>query len=140
VSAKNDARRKWRGMNWIRQERRLALYLRDGLACVWCGVGIEDGAQLSLDHVICNVKGGDNGNENLITCCTRCNSSRADRFIDDFAVAVAAYLNHGVTPEEILGRIRAAIARPVDLVEAKELLARRGGITAAVAARKEAGA
>lgn len=32
----------WQGMNWIRQEKRYAIYLRDGLACVWCKATIED--------------------------------------------------------------------------------------------------
>lgn len=56
MSAANDLRRKWHGGKWIRVERRLGIYLRDGLACVWCGASVEqDGVQLSLDHLKCNV-------------------------------------------------------------------------------------
>ena len=49
-----DARSKgkWAGMNWIRKEKRLSIYLRDGLACVWCGQAVEDGIKLTLDHLI----------------------------------------------------------------------------------------
>ena len=28
--------RKWQGMNFVRKDLRLAIYLRDGMACVWC--------------------------------------------------------------------------------------------------------
>ncbi|KKK72946.1 hypothetical protein LCGC14_2898780, partial [marine sediment metagenome] len=34
------------GMNWIRPEKRLAIYLRDGLACCYCGATVEDGTKL----------------------------------------------------------------------------------------------
>ena len=29
------------GSKWIRPEKRMAIYLRDGLACVYCGEGVE---------------------------------------------------------------------------------------------------
>jgi 5-methylcytosine-specific restriction endonuclease McrA len=45
------SRGEWQGMNWIRQEKRLAIYLRDGLACGYCGDSVENGAKLSLDHL-----------------------------------------------------------------------------------------
>lgn len=35
--ARSTRKADWQGMNWIRQDKRLAIYLRDGLACVWCG-------------------------------------------------------------------------------------------------------
>ena len=93
MSAANDKRRKWHGSKWITPLRRLALYVRDGFACVYCGASVEqDGAQLSLDHLICNVHGGSNKSDNLVTSCRRCNSSRSDRSVTDFCVAVAAYL------------------------------------------------
>ena len=41
----------YQGMNWIRQDKRLAIYLRDGLACAWCGNGVENGAKLPLEGV-----------------------------------------------------------------------------------------
>src|SRR5438128_11454104 len=43
---KRESRKvKNQGMNWIRPEKRLALYLRDGLACCYCGEAVEDGAK-----------------------------------------------------------------------------------------------
>lgn len=123
-------------MNWCRPVRRLALYLRDGLACVWCGASIEeDGVQLSLDHVTPHCKGGTNENKNLITSCKRCNSSRGSRSVAAFSRAVASYLNHGAQPEDIIRRVRASQRRAVPLDEAKELIARRGGFSAALKAK-----
>ena len=58
----------WQGMNWIRQEKRLAIYLRDGMSCAYCGASVEGGAQLSLDHVKPHSRGGSNAAANLVTC------------------------------------------------------------------------
>ena len=114
------------GMNWIRQERRLAVYLRDGLACCYCGSSIEDGAQLTLDHVIPRARGGRNSVDNLITSCHRCNSARADREIHEFATSVAGYLDHGLAANAILSHIQDCLHRALPLDEAKTLIARRG--------------
>jgi len=48
---KRKAPRKWQGMNWIRREKRVAIYLRDGCACAYCGATLEDGTQLTLDYL-----------------------------------------------------------------------------------------
>ena len=116
----------WQGMNWIRQEKRLAIYLRDGLACVYCGDSVEDGAQLTLDHVICHSAGGSNKATNLVTCCHRCNSSRGARKLSVWAKAVAVYLDHGVTAREITDHVILTVTRPLDIEQAKSLIARRG--------------
>ena len=104
----NDARGagKWQGMNWITQVRRLAIYLRDGAACVYCGEGLEHGATLSLDHVKPHSKGGTNHETNLVTCCKRCNDSRGNRPLTTFAKGVAAYRNHGLTADVILRDVK----------------------------------
>lgn len=120
------------GAKWIRREKRLAIYLRDGLACCYCGASVEDGAQLTLDHVVCRSHGGTHEAANLVTACLRCNSSRADRTVAHFARAVAAYLNHGVRATDILAHIRACRRRRIDVVAAKALIAARGGFTAAL--------
>lgn len=120
------------GMNWIRPVKRLAIYLRDGLACAYCGQAVEDGAKLTLDHLTPHSEGGNNHESNLVTCCHKCNSSRGTRPVDVFAAGVAAYLNHGITAEMILSHIAACMARPLDIPAAKALMERRGGFTAAV--------
>ena len=125
----------WAGMNWIRQEKRLAIYLRDGLSCAYCGASVEDGAQLTLDHLRPDSKGGSNSETNLVTCCKRCNSSRGARPVRSFSRAVAEYLDHGVTADEIERHVRNCARRALPMDEAKKIMARRGTVAAALAAR-----
>jgi hypothetical protein len=119
------------GMNWIRQSKRLAIYLRDGMACVYCGNGVEQGVKLTLDHLTPYSKGGSNDETNLVTCCLTCNSSRGNRSVSAFAKGVAAYVNHGVTAADILAFIRKTVRRKLNMTEARELIERRGGFVAA---------
>lgn len=121
------------GSKWIRREKRLAIYMRDGLACCYCGAGIEDDTKLTLDHLTAHSHGGSNGETNLVTACHRCNSSRGNRDWKEFAGAVASYLDHGVTADEIISHIIATVARPIDVGAAKELISRRGSFTLALA-------
>ena len=118
----------WKGMNWIRQSKRLAIYLRDGLACVYCGDSVENGAKLTLDHLTPDSKGGSNEATNLVCCCHRCNSARGNRPVRAFSRAVADYLDHGVEAAEIERHVRNCAKRSLTgpLAEAKELIARRG--------------
>ena len=123
-------KKKNQGMNWIAQATRLAIYLRDGFACAYCGEGIETGNQLTLDHLKPYSKGGDNSPTNLVTCCHRCNSARGNRAVRTFCKAVASYINHGATAQEIENHIRATSKRSLKKcrIEAKELIARRGTV------------
>jgi hypothetical protein len=139
MQARSDARSSghWQGMNWIRQERRLAIYLRDGLACVYCGAAVEDGTILTLDHVIPHSLGGSNAATNLVTCCHRCNSSRGNRSLPAFARAVAHYLNHGVTPKTITSHVETCTGRALDVAAAKRLIALRGSAARVLAAERK---
>lgn len=128
MSKNNDERRNWHGGHWIRAERRLAIYLRDGLACVWCRRGIEthDELRLSLDHLKTNRDGGSNESANLVTACTECNSARAHRSVKAWARSLAALLTAGITdPDEFERYARACARRPVPLAEAKRIIAER---------------
>lgn len=116
------------GMNWIRQEKRLAIYLRDGLACCYCGTGVEEQITLTLDHLKAYAHGGGNDATNLVTCCHRCNSARGKRSWRKFAGHVAAYINHGVTAAAITDHISRTRMRTLDVAAAKDLMARRGGL------------
>jgi len=112
----------WQGMNWIRQTTRLAIYLRDGMACVYCGSTVEDGATLTLDHIKPVSKGGSNHPTNLVTCCHACNCARGSKSLPGFA-----------------GRAKAALVRQIaqrDLPrkEAGKLIARRGSVAKVLAA------
>jgi hypothetical protein len=127
----------WQGMNWIRQDKRLAIYLRDNLACAYCGEGVEQGAKLTLDHVRPHACGGSNHESNLVTCCSTCNSSRGKRSVREFAAGVAEYRNHGLTAAEIIARVERLTRRSLKQYreQAKAMIADRGSCAAAVAAR-----
>jgi 5-methylcytosine-specific restriction endonuclease McrA len=116
----------WQGMNWIRQTSRLAIYLRDGMACAYCGSAVEDGTQLSLDHLKPWSKGGSNKPTNLVTCCSKCNSTRGNRSVRAFCKDVATYLN--TDAKAIERHVRNCAKRDMKEVrkEANVLIKRRG--------------
>ena len=120
------------GRRWIRDEKRLAIMLRDGMCCSYCGVGVENEVVMTLDHLTPHSQGGTNDATNLTMACRRCNSARGNRGWREFAHAVADYINHGVTAAQIIAHIETSVQRPLDLSAAKELISRRGTFTAAL--------
>ena len=126
------AKGNWQGMNWIRQEKRMAIYLRDGCQCAWCGKTVEQGVQLTLDHIVAHSRGGSNAETNLVTACMDCNRSRCARSAAKFSGIIAAYLNHGIEGAAILANVRKLAKRSLKphIAEAKELMARRGSVFA----------
>lgn len=124
-STRANRAEKNQGMNWISQHKRLAIYLRDGLACVYCGNGVENGTKLTLDHLIPYSKGGAITDAmNLVTCCHRCNSTRGNRPRAHFVAALVETI--GGDAESILRNIKNARCRKLNIKAAKELIARRG--------------
>lgn len=69
------------GGKWIAKKKRLAIYLRDGLACVYCRKRLEDGIKLQLDHFIRPQDGGSNMADNVVTACAFCNNSKSNNTI-----------------------------------------------------------
>jgi 5-methylcytosine-specific restriction endonuclease McrA len=114
----------WLGMNWCRQEKRLAIFLRDGLACTWCGDGVEDGVRLSLDHIIPASKGGSNHESNVVTACVHCNKGRKALSVAKFATVVAA--RSRASAATIKRRVRRTAGRPLNVAQAKAMIALRG--------------
>ena len=114
------------GMNWICKARRLAIYLRDGLVCAYCGASIEDTARLSLDHLKPYSKGGSNETCNLVTACLSCNSGRSNHSVRGFCRVVAADMDNGTTAAAIERHVRNTAARKIDLPAATALIERRG--------------
>lgn len=91
--------RKGRTSSWIRREKRLAIYLRDGFTCCYCGKDLHDASprNVHLDHLRPRERGGTNDPSNLITACGRCNSARHDepwrRWLQEwFGVAVSGHV------------------------------------------------
>lgn len=99
--------------NWLRLSKRLGLYLRDGMACVYCqrpshhALG-QDG--FSVDHVIPR-NGGNNQAANLVTCCTKCNSSKKDRDLEEWLQSPRCPAVG--TPAEVLMRVLQATTTPL---------------------------
>ena len=89
--------------NWIRCDKRLAIYLRDGQACLWCGHTLEDGAELTLDHLTPCELGGDNVEGNLVTACRHCNCSRRDLTVRQWLVVLR---DRGVDTSGLAAKIR----------------------------------
>jgi 5-methylcytosine-specific restriction endonuclease McrA len=58
---------------------RFDVFMRDGFACRYCGISVEDGAILHADHVIAQSKGGPTTLENLVTACMDCNLGKRDK-------------------------------------------------------------
>ena len=89
---------------WIRPERRLAIYLRDEMRCLLCGLRFDDGRldEITLDHVIPRSKAGTNVASNLYTCCVACNARRGDA---DLAPFVRQMIRHASKAERVMRRV-----------------------------------
>ena len=99
---------KGQGSKWIRPVKRLAIYHRDGLACIYCGATMEEGARLTLDHVVACDLGGGNSESNLVTACLSCNSAKQAKTLKQFLVLLA---DKGINPEGIAAQVRKHTAR-----------------------------
>lgn len=70
---------------WITQERRIAIYERDGWICHLCSepvdmsAGYNEKLAATLDHLLPRSKGGTDEESNLRTSHRHCNSMRQDR-------------------------------------------------------------
>ena len=58
---------------------RRSVFARDNYTCQYCGV---HGKDMTIDHVRPRRHGGDMSWENLVTCCKRCNTRKADKFLE----------------------------------------------------------
>ena len=72
---------------WIRSDKRLAIYLRDNMSCLYCLKNLHDAdpQDITLDHIRCQSDGGSNSETNLVTACRSCNCSRQDKPLSRFA-------------------------------------------------------
>ncbi len=117
-------RKAGQGSKWIRPDRRLAIYLRDGHRCAYCG---RTETTMTLDHVVPCHLGGENGSDNLVTCCLSCNSSKR-------ALTLRAFL----AARRADGHDTTGIARRIRRQTRKSLTSYRADAKALLAARKAA--
>ena len=104
-------------MQWIRSTTRLAVYLRDGFACVYCGRSGrgESPVPLTLDHLVPRSLGGGNHVSNLATACRSCNCSRRALPLWEFVASLPDI-------EATRRRVRNAPRRKLPRVQARQLL------------------
>lgn len=116
-------RKAGQGSNWIRKDKRWAIYMRDGCACIYCEVGADQmEGPMTLDHLLACELGGQNTAANLVTCCVSCNSSKRDLTMGDW---MATLRDCGVDTRAMAAKIRKHTARKLDRKSAKAMLADR---------------
>lgn len=73
-------------MPFISFKKRLRVYLRDQFECVYCKIPMSPLSDIiTLDHVDPNIGPND---ENLVTCCKRCNQSKGKNSSDNFLAKI----------------------------------------------------
>lgn len=101
------------------EDKRHAVYARDGYRCAYCGRHDEtrSGAGLSLDHIDSREAGGEaqagkhEAATNLVTACGPCNSTKQAKTPRAFN----AMLKVTGAPPVDWGKIRAQAKRPIDI-------------------------
>lgn len=91
---------------------------RDRFRCVYCGGGFP-AEELTLDHVEPRMRGGDNSEGNLVSCCRGCNAEKAG------AAAWAFLADRPDLRENFLAAVDACDARHASPVWARLLRAIR---------------
>lgn len=126
ATARPDRKTLNQGQNWITQPKRLAIYMRDGFGCCYCGRGIEQaGVVLTLEHIVPYSKGGAMLDpKNLITACRNCNSARGNKALTVFVRENAA--KWGRDEKCVLNYIRRNRARAIDTKTSNALIKQRG--------------
>jgi hypothetical protein len=115
---------------WVLPTTRWAIYLRDGLSCVYCQVTLDDllaergGNFLTLDHVKARKHGGCNSPHNLVAACYACNSAKARHSVAQFCRV------QGLNASTIRSRIGNRRSRDIDQyrLAARLLLGKTVGI------------
>lgn len=110
----------------IAPELRLAVYLRDGFACVYCGESLAEEAVLVLDHVRPRFFGGTSTADNLVTCCDWCNGFKRELTYRAFRVFLE---DIGRLPPGLDAKLERALATPIEpyLDQARAQLTRAPG-------------
>jgi 5-methylcytosine-specific restriction endonuclease McrA len=117
ITAEKLAHSRWQPVGqWITKWKRLAIYLRDGFACVYCerDMRADDPYNVTLDHLTPRSAGGSDDASNLVTACRSCNSKRGARDWRD-------------NPPHVVARIRRNVRRVLNGRLARAILAGKAG-------------
>jgi hypothetical protein len=96
--------------------KRIAVFVRDRGACVYCGARYQDGAHLTVDHVVSRKRGGGDEYENLVTACLPCNQDKAHFGMKAYVVELQ---DRGRDTTGLAERVEAACLAPIDWVAVK---------------------
>jgi hypothetical protein len=99
---------------------RVAILVRDGGVCVYCGADYTKGAVLEADHVVARSRKGSDDPSNLVTACEACNLDKAHMSL---AIYVLHRAEQGLPTAGLVERVAAATAKPVDWNRAARALA-----------------
>lgn len=112
------------GGKWIRQDKRLAIYLRDDCCCIYCGAPMDEGHEMTIDHVRPQELGGSNKETNLVTACKACNSAKGAKSLRDFMVYLDA---KGADTQGLAAKVRRHTRRSIKRLrsQAKKIIIRR---------------
>lgn len=102
---------------------RLAIFVRDEGACVYCGAAYQAGAKLTVDHVVSRKRGGGDEVTNLVTACVVCNHDKAHFSLRAYLVELADRGADEGRLNAIASRVEAAREAPVVWSAAKAALA-----------------
>lgn len=102
---------------------RVAVFVRDRGACVYCGATYQAGAKLTVDHVVSRKRGGGDDFDNLVAACRSCNEDKTHFSLGAYLFELA---DRGASPAQtgaIAARVKAACEAPIAWPEVPAALA-----------------
>lgn len=112
------------GMRWLRNSKRLALYLLYGMTCSYCKRHYNEVGRLTADHLHPYELGGSNDESNLVCACVNCNSKRGLMDWKEFIEKVE--LPEGVSTQDVIDFIEEKRQQALDRKKALEILKEAG--------------
>lgn len=102
---------------------RWSVFSRDGFCCRYCGCQAgQAGVELTVDHVVSVVEGGDNRIDNLITACRKCNGGKGAKSLMS-APTTAEVLDRTQKQRDVLLQQAAAMSASIGARKRMEKLA-----------------
>lgn len=62
---------------------RIAVLVRDGYVCQYCGAPLTPGVDAEVDHIVPRCLGGENEPTNLVAVCPACNAKKNSKMLPD---------------------------------------------------------
>ena len=106
----------------VSKRLRFEILRRDGHRCRYCGRGVDEGAKLTIDHVMPVALGGTDEDDNLVTACADCNAGKTSSAPDaehvakvaDDSIRWAEAMKHAATVQAAQAAARDAVVDAFD--------------------------